>query len=54
MIAIGKTQESLTNYLTQLNKQLASINESISTSLPFTKNHCLKVEKALTQNFNAS
>lgn len=32
MIAIGKTQESLTNYLTQLNKQLASINESITTS----------------------
>jgi len=32
MIAIGKTQESLTSYLTQLNKQLASINESISTS----------------------
>jgi diguanylate cyclase len=32
MIAIGKTQESLTNYLNQLNKQLASINESISSS----------------------
>ena len=32
MIAIGKTQESLTNYLSQLNKQLASINESISSS----------------------
>jgi len=32
MIVIGKTQESLTNYLTQLNKQLASINDSITTS----------------------
>ena len=32
MIAIGRTQESLTNYLNQLNKQLASINESISSS----------------------
>ena len=32
MIAIGKTQESLTNYLNQLNKQLASINESITSS----------------------
>ena len=32
MIAIGKNQESLTNYLNQLNKQLASINESISSS----------------------
>lgn len=32
MIAIGKTQESLANYLNQLNKQLASINESISSS----------------------
>jgi diguanylate cyclase len=32
MIIIGKTQESLTNYLNQLNKQLASINASILTS----------------------
>ncbi|NVK74756.1 MAG: GGDEF domain-containing protein [Oceanospirillaceae bacterium] len=32
MIAIGKTQENLTNYLNQLNKQLASINSSISSS----------------------
>ncbi|MGJ8645429.1 MAG: GGDEF domain-containing protein [Marinomonas colpomeniae] len=32
MVAIGKTQESLTNYLNQLNKQLASINVSVSTS----------------------
>jgi diguanylate cyclase len=32
MVAIGKNQESLTNYLNQLNKQLASINESISSS----------------------
>lgn len=32
MVAIGKSQENLTNYLNQLNKQLASINDSISTS----------------------
>lgn len=29
MIAMGKNQEGLTNYLSQLNKQLASINKSI-------------------------
>lgn len=29
MVAVGKTQEDLTSYLSQLNKQLASINESI-------------------------
>ncbi|MCB5161229.1 GGDEF domain-containing protein [Marinomonas algarum] len=33
MISVGKTQENLTNYLSQLNKQLASINESISSSV---------------------
>lgn len=32
MVAIGKSQENLTNYLNQLNKQLASINDSISSS----------------------
>ena len=32
MIAIGKTQESLANYLTQLNKQLASINQTVTSS----------------------
>ncbi|NLQ17513.1 GGDEF domain-containing protein [Marinomonas sp. M1K-6] len=32
MVAVGKNQESLTNYLNQLNKQLASINESITHS----------------------
>ncbi|TYL46825.1 GGDEF domain-containing protein [Marinomonas sp. IMCC 4694] len=32
MITIGKNQESLTNYLNLLNKQLASINKSISHS----------------------
>ncbi|MBR7887683.1 GGDEF domain-containing protein [Marinomonas sp. A79] len=32
MVAIGKTQENLTKYLSQLNQQLASINESITSS----------------------
>lgn len=32
MIAIGKTQESLASYLTQLNKQLASINQTVTSS----------------------
>ncbi|MEO9275057.1 GGDEF domain-containing protein [Marinomonas sp. 5E14-1] len=32
MIIIGKTQENLTNYLSQLNKQLASINATVVTS----------------------
>ncbi|MDB4837573.1 GGDEF domain-containing protein [Marinomonas sp.] len=32
MIIIGKTEENLTNYLSQLNKQLSSINSSISDS----------------------
>ncbi|BFM49653.1 GGDEF domain-containing protein [Marinomonas sp. THO17] len=32
MIAIGKTQESLTKYLNELNKQLASINASVTSS----------------------
>jgi len=39
MIAIGKTQESFDELLTQLNKQLASINESISNQL-HSQNHC--------------
>ncbi|PYF79932.1 diguanylate cyclase [Marinomonas alcarazii] len=38
MVAIGKTQENLTNYLNQLNKQLASINDSISISYHSQKN----------------
>ncbi|MCV2401680.1 diguanylate cyclase [Marinomonas sp. C2222] len=32
MIIIGKTEENLTNYLNQLNKQLSSINSSITDS----------------------
>jgi len=32
MIAIGKTQEGLANYLTQLNKQLVSINQTVTSS----------------------
>ena len=37
MIAIGKTQESLTKYLNELNKQLASINASVTTSFQSQK-----------------
>lgn len=32
MIVVGKTQENLTNYLSHLNKQLASINATVVTS----------------------
>lgn len=38
MIAIGKTQESLTKYLSELNKQLASINASVTSSYQSQKN----------------
>lgn len=48
MIAIGKTQESLTNYLNQLNKQLASINESISSSY-----HSQKTLSDCREGFNS-
>ena len=53
MIAIGKNQESLTNYLNQLNKQLASINESISSSY-FSQNLYLKAAKDLIQSYKTS
>ncbi|RBP81040.1 GGDEF domain-containing protein [Marinomonas rhizomae] len=48
MIAIGKTQESLANYLNQLNKQLASINESISSSY-----HSQKTLSESREGFNS-
>lgn len=48
MVAIGKTQENLTNYLNQLNKQLASINESITSSY-----HSQKSLSESREGFNA-
>ncbi|RDL43353.1 GGDEF domain-containing protein [Marinomonas piezotolerans] len=38
LIAVGKTQEDLTSYLSQLNKQLASINASIVNNYKVQKN----------------
>jgi len=38
MVAIGNTQEGLTSYLNELNKQLASINDSIVKSYRSQKN----------------
>lgn len=49
MIAVGKTQESLTNYLNQLNKQLANINASVSSSY-----HSQKSLSQSREGFNSS
>jgi len=49
MIAVGKTQESLTNYLNQLNQQLASINASVSSSY-----HSQKSLSQSREGFNTS
>ena len=38
MVAVGKTQEDLTTYLSQLNQQLASINASILSNYKAQKN----------------
>ncbi|MFD1383319.1 diguanylate cyclase [Rhodanobacter aciditrophus] len=38
MVAVGKTQEDLTSYLSQLNKQLASINASIVSNYKVQRN----------------
>lgn len=38
MVAVGKTQEDLTSYLSQLNQQLASINASILANYKAQKN----------------
>lgn len=42
MVAVGKTQEDLTSYLSQLNKQLASINASIVSNY--------KVQRSISTN----